>query len=197
MEAERASQGQAAPVTPPKAAPPGRSPGGVKVEKGEKEKEEPVSGSKVVPKPTPKSPPPTGISSPSSQTAGGDKSPGEGSRKSLGEEAQRRKFAKGNYGDMRVKFADPIDNRGKDGKKGGEKGRSKGKGKGKGKSKSKKGQPSKGKNKGPRKASPSMEATNPNELPGRATALGWVHQALDEGPGGGAYEDGRPVEGSP
>ena len=173
--AETASQGASCSSDSPEGSPPVRSPGGVKVEKGEKEKEEPVSGSKVVPKPTPKSPPRTGISSPSSQTAGGDKSPGEGSRKSPGEGSekeekkrsrtplnrrphgakQRRKFAKGNYGDMRVKFADPIDNRGKDGKKGGEKGRSKGKGKGKGKSKSKKGQPSKGKNKGPRKASPS------------------------------------------
>ena len=66
--------------------------------------------------------------------------------------------------------------------------------------KAKRGSPTRARTKGPggpAQVPPGMEATDPNELPGRAIALGWVHQALDEGPGGGAYEDGRPVEGSP
>ncbi len=146
-----------APVTPPKASSPVKPVVEAKAAPPAKAEEAKASG--VKPQPTPRSPPPpTGISSPSSPTsAGREKSPGESSRKE--EESkersktrsplarrphgtkQRRKFAQGKFGDMRVKFADPIDNREKGGKKGKGRGKHKGKGDGKGKSKGKKGKP--------------------------------------------------------
>lgn len=125
---------------------------------------EPAQASGVKPTPTPKSPPPTGISSPSSPMTGGEKSPGAGSKAESKDKErsrtrsplarrpqgskQRKKFAKGQYGDLRVKFADLIDNRGQEDKQRKGKGHQKGKGKGKHKSKGKKGK-QKGKAKDP------------------------------------------------
>ena len=142
----------ARPVTPPKAGAPSTPPGTVASAAA-------TAGSGVTPKPTPRSPPPIGLSSASSpttpprserETSGSPGKSGESEESKGGRDKlrsplgrrpqgakQRARFAKGNYGDQRVKFRDPIDNRGRDG--GPEKGNASGKGKpyGKGKGKSK------------------------------------------------------------
>lgn len=146
-------KGEARPVTPPKAGSPVTPP---------KEVVAADPGSGVSPKATPKSPPPVGLSPTSSPTtppaspreksesqSPGAGSAGDGARKKsrspLGRRPQgskqRAKFAKGQFGDQRVSFANPIDNRSTKGDtgKGGGKGKDKQKGKGKSKNKWKKG----------------------------------------------------------
>lgn len=163
-------------MTPPKAGPPKPGilklpPGGGEDKKGkEKEKIEPGPAKRPVDpkgvKATPKSPPPQGLSSYSSESVG-NRSPGEKRSRTRSPfvrrphgAKQRRKFAQGKFG--RVQFADPIDDsqekraeesdrerREKQPVKGGAKSKEKGRGKGKGKNKGKgKGKQNKGKDKG-------------------------------------------------
>lgn len=158
-------KGSMRPTTPPKASSPATP--------QEKLSEaNAAAGSGFQPKATPKSPPPIGLSPVSSPTTPAasvkekSESPGrsgdsqaksekrEKSRSPLGRRPQgakqRARFAKGNYGDQRVRFANPIDNRGRDGRadKGGGKGKEKSPGKGKGKVKGKQKSKSKEKSKG-------------------------------------------------
>ena len=155
-------------MTPPKAGSPASPPGGVKTTAA-------TDGCGGTPKGSPKSPTPIGLSPISSPTTpegslrGKSESPGKSgdsggsgekrdkSRSPLGRRPQgakqRARFAKGNYGDQRVKFRDPIDDRDQDGGAGKGDGSGKGKpsGKGKGKNKSKGKAKGKQKNKGKEK----------------------------------------------
>ena len=163
QESPSREKGSVRPVTPPKANSPVTPPATVKTTAA-------TAGTGVVPTPTPKSPPPIGLSpctsptTPEGSMREKSESPGksgdskgseekrEKSRSPLGRRPQgakqRARFAKGNYGDQRVKFADPIDNRDRGGGAGKGDGSGKGKASGKGKGKSK----NKGKTKGKQKS---------------------------------------------
>lgn len=181
-------KGAMAPVTPPKAGSPATSPARASSTAA-------TAGTGVIPKPTPKSPPPIGLSPASSPTTpppsvrGKSSSPGKGGESTEGSEGRKKKrsrtplrrrppgkkqraqFAKGNYGDQRVKFANPIDNRGQGGdneRKGGkDKGKQPGKGKGKSKGKSKGKPKGKGKDKPKKDDSKQMGSRAPGGGDGR------------------------------
>ena len=174
-------------VTPPKAAPPRapspKPPPGEGEGKKLKEDAKDAKGKKAMEakglKATEKSPPPQGLSSYSSESVSGGASPltsasgkkSEASRKSKSRsplarrpygDKQRKKHAKGEFG--KVKFADPIDNRGADRQeRAGEPSQEKGGGKDKGKSKGKNKGKLKGKGKGKSKASKSKGKAKQSE----------------------------------
>ena len=176
-----AEKGAMAPITPPKAGSPATSPARASTAAA-------TAGSGVIPTPTPKSPPPIGLSPASSPTTPPpsskekSSSPGKGGESTEGSERkrkrsrtplsrrpqgkkQRARFEKGNYGDQRVKFANPIDNRGQGGdseRRGGkDKGKQPGKGKGKSKGKSKGKPKGKGKDKSKKEDAKQKESRAP------------------------------------